>query len=50
VLLACTTGRAIRLEGQTVAIVRAGRILERRTTADLLGVLVQMGAVTAPGA
>ncbi len=44
------TGRAIRLEGQTIAIVRDGKIIERRTTADLLGVLVQMGAVPAPGA
>jgi predicted ester cyclase len=43
------TGRDIRLDGQTVAIVRDGKILERRTTADLLGVLIQMGALPPPG-
>jgi predicted ester cyclase len=44
------TGRTIRLEGQTIAIVRSGKIVERRTTTDMLGVLVQLGAVPPPGA
>lgn len=43
------TGRVIRLEGQTIATVRSGKIIERRTTTDLLGVLVQLGAIPAPG-
>jgi predicted ester cyclase len=44
------TGRTIRLEGQTIAMVRSGKIVERRTTTDMLGVLVQLGALPPPRA
>jgi predicted ester cyclase len=42
------TGRAIVLTGQTLLRFRDGRVVERWTTGDLLGLLMQLGAVPAP--
>ncbi len=42
------TGRAIVLSGQTVLRFREGRIVERWTTADMFGLLMQLGAIPAP--
>jgi steroid delta-isomerase-like uncharacterized protein len=42
------TGRTIVLSGQTVLRFRDGRIVERWTTADLLGLMMQLGAIPAP--
>lgn len=42
------TGRSVVLTGQTVLRFRDARIVERWTTADLLGLLVQLGVVPAP--
>ena len=44
------TGRAFVLNGQTVMRFRDGRVVERWTTSDLLGLLIQLGALPAPGA
>jgi hypothetical protein len=43
------TGRALILNGQTVVRVRDSRVVERSTTSDLLGLLIQLGAIPAPG-
>jgi len=43
------TGRAFVLTGQTMLRFREGRVVERWTTSDLLGLLAQLGAVPAPG-
>lgn len=43
------TGRAVVLVGQTVIRFRDGRVVERWTTSDMLGLLIQLGAVPAPG-
>ena len=42
------TGRDFAMPGQTVLHFRDGRVVERWSTADLLGLLVQLGAVPAP--
>jgi predicted ester cyclase len=42
------TGRPVVLNGQTVMLFRDGQVVERWTTADLLGLLTQLGAVPAP--
>lgn len=42
------TGREVVLVGQTVFRLVDGRVVERWTTSDLLGVMVQIGAVPAP--
>jgi predicted ester cyclase len=44
------TGRAIVLTGQTVLRFADGRVVERWTTGDLLGLMIQLGAVPGPGA
>lgn len=44
------TGRAFVLVGQTVLRFRDGRVVERWTTGDLLGLLVQLGAIPGPAA
>ena len=44
------TGRAFVLNGQTVVRFRDGRVVERWTTSDIIGLLIQLGAVPAPGA
>ena len=43
------TGRAFVLNGQTVLRFRDGRVVERWTTSDLLGLLIHLGAIPAPG-
>ena len=43
------TGRPFVLTGQTVMRFRDGRIVERWTTADMLGLLVQLGVTPGPG-
>jgi predicted ester cyclase len=43
------TGRAFILNGQTVLRFRDSRVVERWTTSDLLGLLIQLGAIPAPG-
>ena len=43
------TGRPFRLEAQTIMRFRDGRVVERWTTGDLLGLMVQLGAVPPPG-
>jgi predicted ester cyclase len=43
------TGRPFVLNGQTAMHFRDGRILERWTTADMLGLLIQLGVMAAPG-
>ncbi len=42
------TGRPYVLEGITIMRFREGRVVERWTSADFLGLLVQLGAVPAP--
>lgn len=44
------TGRAFVLNAQTIMRFRDGRVVERWTTGDLLGLLIQLGALPAPGA
>jgi predicted ester cyclase len=44
------TGRDVVLTGITVLAFRDGRVVERWSTADMLGLLVQIGAVPAPAA
>lgn len=44
------TGRPFVLNGQTIMRFEDGRVVERWTTGDLLGLLVQLGALPAPGA
>jgi steroid delta-isomerase-like uncharacterized protein len=44
------TGREIALDGITVLHFRDGRCIERWSQADMLGLLVQVGAVPAPTA
>jgi steroid delta-isomerase-like uncharacterized protein len=44
------TGRAFVLNGHTIMRFRDGRVVERWTTGDLLGLLSQLGALPAPGA
>lgn len=44
------TGRAIVLNGQTVMRFGDGRVVERWTTGDLLGLMIQLGAIPAPAA
>jgi predicted ester cyclase len=43
------TGRRFVLNGQTIMSFRDGRVIERWTTGDLLGLLTQLGAIPAPG-
>ena len=43
------TGRPFVLDGQTILSFRDGRVIERWTTSDLLGLLTQLGAIPAPG-
>lgn len=43
------TGTSFSLSGQTVLHFRDGRVIERWSTADMLSLLVQLGAVPAPG-
>jgi predicted ester cyclase len=43
------TGRAFVLNGQTMMRFRDRRVVERWTVADLLGLMIQLGAVPAPG-
>ncbi len=42
------TGRPYVLEGITIMRFRGDQVVERWTTADFLGVMVQLGAVAAP--
>ena len=42
------TGRMIVLNGHTTMRFRDGRVVERWTTADMLGLMVQLGAIPAP--
>lgn len=42
------TGRSVQLPGQTLLRFREGRVVERWSTADFLGLLVQLGAIPAP--
>jgi ketosteroid isomerase-like protein len=42
------TGRPFVLEGITIMRFRADRVVERWTTSDFLGLMVQLGAVQAP--
>jgi predicted ester cyclase len=42
------TGREVALTGITVMAFRDGRVVERWSAADMLGLLVQIGAVPAP--
>lgn len=44
------TGTDITLSGITILHFRGGRCVRRWSSADMLGVLVQIGAVPAPGA
>jgi steroid delta-isomerase-like uncharacterized protein len=43
------TGREIALDGITVLHFRDGRCVERWSNADMLGLLVQLGAIEPPG-
>ncbi len=43
------TGRPIALPGLTIMHFRAGRVVERWSTADMLGLLAQIGAWSPPG-
>ena len=43
------TGRPIHLDGITILHFRDGRCVERWSQADMLGLLVQLGAIPAPG-
>ena len=42
------TGRPYVLEGMTIMRFRGDKVVERWTTADFLGLMVQLGAVPAP--
>ena len=44
------TGRTFVLNAQTIMHFRDGRVVERWTTGDLLGLLTRLGALPAPGA
>ncbi|HEV3401941.1 MAG TPA: ester cyclase [Acidimicrobiales bacterium] len=44
------TGRAFRLNAQTIMRFRNGRVVERWTTGDTLGLLTQLGALPGPSA
>jgi predicted ester cyclase len=41
------TGREVELNGMTILAFRDGRVIERWAAADMLGLLVQLGAVAA---
>lgn len=43
------TGREVELAGITILAFEDGRAVERWSSADMLGLLVQIGAVPAPG-
>lgn len=43
------TGRSFVVMAQTVMLFRDSRVIERWTTGDLLGLLIQLGAIPAPG-
>jgi steroid delta-isomerase-like uncharacterized protein len=43
------TGRPFVLHGHTIMAFRDGRVIERWTTADVLGLLTQLGALPPPG-
>ena len=43
------TGRSFVLNGETILAFGDGRVIERWTTGDLLGLLTQLGAIPAPG-
>jgi predicted ester cyclase len=43
------TGREISLDGITVLRFESGRCVERWSRADMLGLFVQLGAVSPPG-
>jgi predicted ester cyclase len=43
------TGTSFSMSGQMVLHFRDGRVIERWSTADMLSLLVQLGAVPAPG-
>lgn len=43
------TGRQFLLNAQTIMRFEGGRVVERWTTGDLLGLLTQLGAIPAPG-
>ena len=43
------TGRPFVLNGQTVMRFRDSRVVERWTTGDILGLMVQLGALPPPG-
>ena len=42
------SGTAIALPGITILHFRGGRVIERFSQADMLGLLIQVGAVPAP--
>jgi predicted ester cyclase len=44
------TGREVAIDGITILHFRDGKCIERWSQADMLGYLVQVGAVPAPGA
>lgn len=44
------TGRSFVLNGQTVMLFRDGQVVQRWTTGDMLGLLIQLGAIPAPAA
>jgi predicted ester cyclase len=44
------TGRRERFEGQTIARVKEGLIVERWSTTDVVGLLIRRGAIPTPGA
>ena len=44
-----TTGRDVELSGITILAFREGRVIERWACADMLGLLVQIGALRPPG-
>jgi predicted ester cyclase len=43
------TGRTIALRGITILRFQEGTVIERWSSADMLGLLIQLGAVPAPG-
>lgn len=43
------TGRPFVLRGQTILRFQDGRVVERWTTSDLLGLLTQLGVIPTPG-
>jgi predicted ester cyclase len=44
------TGRPFVLNGQTVMLCRDGQVLQRWTIGNMLGLLMQLGAIPAPAA